>query len=465
MNDNKQVVRLPKLTIPKFNGHSLYWNSFWNSFRVAIHDNTSLSKDEKFNYLRSYLSANALSAIEGFSISDENYDSVVEILKNRFGGRDTVIHAHMNKLLNLAPVHRSDDIVKLRHLYDTLEIQVHSLKSLDVKPEAYSTILNFLLFKIFPPPPEITLEFNRRNSDYSDNYNIEKLLEFIRIKLECRERNALFSISGSKSRFNLQQPLMHRNTMKWNSTAHGLMAAAAASKGEDRVDNCLFCSGDHKSYSCRVGSAYERKEVLRRKGLCFFCLGKYTSRQCIRRRPCNRCRGQHNQAICFKVENRANVSHMESLENKSVKIEALVTEQISGSDLPPSNLKAEIVQKYLEGFQLADSCSKGKVAILIGADYYHSIALGGIRRLKGQLVATETIFRWCLIGRNSDVRDVSVSLNIIIEEDLISGLIKKFWELEILGIAENEFSEPTNDSVLQRFGSNRRLNMKIHVIG
>ncbi|GBO06496.1 hypothetical protein AVEN_211540-1 [Araneus ventricosus] len=103
--------------------------------------------------------------------------------------------------------------------------------------------------------------------------------------------------------------------MKWNSTAHGLMAAAT-SKGEDRVDHCLFCSGDHKSYLCRVGSAYERKELLRRKSLCFFCLGKHTSRQCIRR-PCNRCRGQHNQVICFKVENRANVSHMESLENKS----------------------------------------------------------------------------------------------------------------------------------------------------
>ncbi|GBM08927.1 hypothetical protein AVEN_57468-1 [Araneus ventricosus] len=137
-----------------------------------------------------------------------------------------------------------------------------------------------VLLKILPP--EITLEFNRRNSDYSANYNIEKLLEFIRLELECRERNALFSISGSKSRFNLQQPPMYRNTMKWNSTAHGLMAAAA-SKGEDRVDYGLFCSGDHKLYLCKVGSAYERKEVLFRKGLCFFCLGKHPSRQCIRK--------------------------------------------------------------------------------------------------------------------------------------------------------------------------------------
>ncbi|GBN74183.1 hypothetical protein AVEN_106174-1 [Araneus ventricosus] len=105
--------------------------------------------------------------------------------------------------------------------------------------------------------------------------------------------------------------------------------------------------------------------------------------------------------------------------------------------------KVEIVQKYLEGFQLADWCSKGKVAVLIGRN----------KAFKGQLVATETIFGRCLIGRDSDVRDVYVSLNIITEKDLISGLIKKFWELESLGIVENEFSDPTNDSVLQRFES------------
>ncbi|GBL76187.1 hypothetical protein AVEN_234464-1 [Araneus ventricosus] len=86
------------------------------------------------------------------------------------------------------------------------------------------------------------------------------------------------------------------------------------------------------------------------------------------------------------IKKTSDVFKME-LENReksdfSVEIVAIVTEQISGSDLAPSNLKAEIVQKYLEGFQLADSCSKGKVAVFIGSDCYHSIVLGGIKRLK-----------------------------------------------------------------------------------
>ncbi|GBN83050.1 hypothetical protein AVEN_39401-1 [Araneus ventricosus] len=82
-----------------------------------------------------------------------------------------------------------------------------------------------------------------------------------RKRIGMQGKECIVSISGSKSLFNLQQPPMHRNTMKWKPTAHGLMAAAT-SKGEYRVDHCLFCSGDHKSYSCRVGIAYERKEKI-----------------------------------------------------------------------------------------------------------------------------------------------------------------------------------------------------------
>ncbi|GBL96989.1 hypothetical protein AVEN_254050-1 [Araneus ventricosus] len=319
---------------------------------------------------------------------------------------------------------------------------------------------------------------------------------------------------------------MHRNTMKWNSTTHGLMPAAA-SKGEDRVYYGLFCSGDHKSYACRVGSAYERKEVLRRKGLCFFVLVNIqvdsasegelvthagvsiTKLYALRWRigiMChiwNRLRINREmggvvaesrvlstiserkpqcvllQTCDVKIRNDTKVTRarllldngsMRSFVDKDIacklKLPVIRRESLSvftfGNKIPIKKT-FDVVGIVLENREKPDFSVKiealvteqisGKVAVLIGADYYHNIVLGGIKRLKGQLVATETIFGWCLIGRDSDVRDVAVSLNIIIEKDLISGLIKKFWELESLGIAENEFSDSTNDSVLQRLES------------
>lgn len=43
--------RLPKLTLPKFRGVVTTWSSFWDSFKAAVHDNDSIPKIHKLNYL------------------------------------------------------------------------------------------------------------------------------------------------------------------------------------------------------------------------------------------------------------------------------------------------------------------------------------------------------------------------------------------------------------------------------
>ena len=44
-------VKLPKLSIPRFNGELTAWTPFWDSYKVAIHDNPDLTDIDKFNYL------------------------------------------------------------------------------------------------------------------------------------------------------------------------------------------------------------------------------------------------------------------------------------------------------------------------------------------------------------------------------------------------------------------------------
>ena len=48
-------AKLPKLVLPKFRGDATTWMGFWDSYKSAVHDNVSLSKIDKFNYLRSLL--------------------------------------------------------------------------------------------------------------------------------------------------------------------------------------------------------------------------------------------------------------------------------------------------------------------------------------------------------------------------------------------------------------------------
>ena len=44
-------VKLPKLSIKKFNGELTKWVTFWDSFNSSIHTNPKLSSVDKFNYL------------------------------------------------------------------------------------------------------------------------------------------------------------------------------------------------------------------------------------------------------------------------------------------------------------------------------------------------------------------------------------------------------------------------------
>lgn len=51
-NSTRSNHKLPKLTMPTFAGDILQWQTFWDSFESAVHDNSSLSDVEKFNYLK-----------------------------------------------------------------------------------------------------------------------------------------------------------------------------------------------------------------------------------------------------------------------------------------------------------------------------------------------------------------------------------------------------------------------------
>ena len=142
-------VRLPKITIKKFNGDVTKWTTFWDSFESSIHDNSDLSG--KFNYLISLVEGPASEAISGLKLTATNYGEAVDILKKRFGCKQQIIAAHMDALLKIEAITSQFNLKGLRHLYDLIETQVRSLKSLGVAPESYGTLLSSMLVNKLPP--------------------------------------------------------------------------------------------------------------------------------------------------------------------------------------------------------------------------------------------------------------------------------------------------------------------------
>ena len=73
-------IRLPKLSIPPFEGDITQWTPFWDSYDSAIYQNSSLTGIDKFSYLRSLLKSAAREAISGLMLTAANYDKAIAIL-------------------------------------------------------------------------------------------------------------------------------------------------------------------------------------------------------------------------------------------------------------------------------------------------------------------------------------------------------------------------------------------------
>ena len=51
-SNTSQFHKLPKLTLPTFDGDILKWQTFWDSFESTVHNNASLTDIQRFSYLK-----------------------------------------------------------------------------------------------------------------------------------------------------------------------------------------------------------------------------------------------------------------------------------------------------------------------------------------------------------------------------------------------------------------------------
>ena len=180
-NNSYNSSRLPKLALPKFDGNPLNWQSFWDSYRTAVHDNPCLSNIQKLNYLRAQLYDEASKSIAGFPLTDANYLESIKLLQERFGQQHRVVSAHMQALLNIT--NPTNTLSSLRIFYDTLEIHIRGLEALGKSHETYGDILVPIIHKKLPTDLIKTLAREHDNNEWKLN----ELRKAIRREVEILE--------------------------------------------------------------------------------------------------------------------------------------------------------------------------------------------------------------------------------------------------------------------------------------
>ena len=275
---SQNVSRLPKLTLPRFEGDPLEWQTFWDSFDCAVHSNSVLSDVQRLNYLRAHLGGEASRAIAGFPLTGANYHQSVDLLRSRFGQPQKIINAHMHALMNLPNANSS--ITSLRTLCDVIENHVRGLATLGQSTDSYGALLVPMILRKLPADVRKNLAREHSNLEWT----LDQLRDSIMKEIRVIEAGA----SGPPP-----QPEDH-----YRSTAS--FYTEAMSKPEQRKPpKCIFCKGLHPATQCdNIPEPSKRMDIVKREKLCFNCLGHHRVSQCQSRGRCKRCKERHHTSLC-----------------------------------------------------------------------------------------------------------------------------------------------------------------------
>ena len=128
---------LPEWKLSSFDGNPLQWPEWFSQFKSTI-DAKVLSDDVKLTYLKTLVSGKAKYAIAEFAYSGVFCNDALKTLERKFGQPQTIVAAHLEKLLNIPPLkmHNSESIISFASCISSL---VAVLKSLGYEYDLKST--------------------------------------------------------------------------------------------------------------------------------------------------------------------------------------------------------------------------------------------------------------------------------------------------------------------------------------
>ena len=97
--------------------------------------------------MHSWKNACTSEAVMRLKLTSVNYSEAIAILKRRFGNKQLII---MDVVLNADAVSSQHNLKDLRHLYDSVETQVHGLRVLGVPSDSYGNLLSSVIMSKLP---------------------------------------------------------------------------------------------------------------------------------------------------------------------------------------------------------------------------------------------------------------------------------------------------------------------------
>lgn len=333
---NQTEVRLPPITIAPFSGDYNEWTAFHDMFLCTVHNNASLQKVQKLQYLKSLLKDEAIQLLRHIPITANNYEVAWEKLKSRYDKKNQIIHQLIKKFMD-QPVIQHTNFQKLRQLTNTSDEIIRSLESLETDGRD-PWIIFILLNKLDPETRQLwaskVIETNKstltdfftflenrcdavetfsNSTDQKQNFSKPQVnLRVHHSKIQSTKSNKGSSKSATKSTIE-QSSLteVRRPQLSCQSSSFSNQPSTSSSSSRATIFHpnhssgpgvCSLCNdGHHYLFQCKKFREWEvksRREFVREHNYCFNCLFKnHSVKDCPCSFSCQVCKKRHHTLV------------------------------------------------------------------------------------------------------------------------------------------------------------------------
>ena len=280
----RMPVKMPAISLPKFDGKRENWTNFWTLFTDLVHNKPELTFSHKFSYLQQCCVDEAKILITGFIPNEQGYNNAVKLLLELYDETHLLQHQLQSKLISIkSPNHSLVDLKAFRLEYQKI---IRTLQS-------SSNISGLEIIK--------TLLFNKLNSNTT-----KKIVEGIGINFTYDEFDKhLLKLTQQMEFCQSQEERVEKTKTKVNVNS-------AVVRHKSNGNSCTFCGEEHVDFRCPTYvSVSSRKEKLMKDRRCLKC-GKrgHFAMECYSRLTCHLCKSAHWSALCYGGKGDASVNQV-----------------------------------------------------------------------------------------------------------------------------------------------------------
>lgn len=256
------VVRLPKIELPKFNGNILNFGNFKSLFENVVHSKAEIPNVTKLYHLTNSLEGNAKDLLRDFELTDEAYTEAWSYLLTRYDNPKMVIRNALFK--RLRSISTTSSYTEARELIDQVDMILRGLRSNG--GEINETFSEYIAYHVASCLDKRTREdFNFANTSRKAA-NFDDLRKFV--------LNRDFSIDGNTKKDQEKSKGGNPNKVKGKDKKkttykgkYGYLKFTGAVAGI----SCILCTKSHYLDQCEAFIKLDvgaRFDMIKEKHLC-----------------------------------------------------------------------------------------------------------------------------------------------------------------------------------------------------